>query len=152
MGRPTTERKDRVVKLRISEELYRKIEKGNVSENVRELIKRGLEGYVPQKEGVKKHGEIQKKEDEGSKVPQYREDLMDRAVQREIKSMCKGSGISEHDFYRGVMELWDSGKIYVEYGEVKCKGQWDMEEFEEACHRVNVYPQTMIDKIVKGLR
>lgn len=143
--------------IRFCEEDKEKIEKlvreKGISFNraVHELIE-GNAGEGTPKKGYRKIRENTKEGDEGTPKEEYREDLMDRAVQREIKSMCKGSGISEHDFYRGVMELWRKDKIYIEYGEVRCKGMWKMEEFEEACHRVNVYPQTMIDKIVKGLR
>ena len=60
MGRPTSERKEKTVKLRVSEEMYSEIEGygDNISESIRELIRNGM--------GVKKHGEIP----EGENVPQ----------------------------------------------------------------------------------
>ena len=60
MGRPTSERKEKTVKLRVSEEMYSEIEGygDNISESIRELIRNGM--------GVKKRGEIPESEN----VPQ----------------------------------------------------------------------------------
>lgn len=76
MGRPTTEKKEKTVKLRVSEELYGEIEKcgDNISESIRELIRAGL--------GIEKHGEIP----EGNFVPQKEVNEWEAA----LKGRCKG--------------------------------------------------------------
>ena len=81
----------------------------------------------------------------------HRQDLMDRAVEREIGSMCRLSGISTHDFYRGVCELWESGKLEVEGDKVKSLGKYNVKKFEEVCYRAHVLPQKMIDKLTESL-
>ena len=204
MARPTEERKDKTVKLRISEELYREIEErgSNVSETIRNLIRRGLEGNVPQNKSIEKSEKIllkdyvpqkevekilreisarcdgeeslrefkakkfeslvvvreeewRKKEQEDN-APQNIEEIvqwiMDKAVYKDINEMCRSCQISTHDFYRGVCDLWNSGKLFIEDGKVKSKGEWDLDMFVERCHYINEYPQDVIDKVTKGLR
>ena len=207
MARPTEERKDKTVKLRISEELYKEINGygENISETIRILIREGIDAgkercervpqkseeqirkeilKVPQKEverllsdigdrcttkqckdllkagkyeelTVLTNQEAKKKEQEDN-VPQNIEDIvqwiMDRAVYKDINDMCRSCQISTHDFYRGVCDLWNSGKLFIEDGKVKSKGEWDLDMFVERCHFINEYPQDVIDKVTKGLR
>lgn len=102
---------------------------------------------------VSERGTPTKKESIPKGTPlENRQDLMDKAVERDIGSMCKLSGISTHDFYRGICELWNKGYVCIEDGKVKSKGEWKMDKFEEMCHIMHENPQSVIDKIAKGLR
>lgn len=81
-----------------------------------------------------------------------RQDLMDRAVERDIIKECKRSGISTHDFFRGIEELWKKGKIEIDGYRVKSVGEWDMKEFEICCWKNKKSPQKVIDMITEKLR
>lgn len=133
------------------ERIERLIEEEGISWSraVHKLMNEG----TPEK-GYQKTRQNTKSADKGTpqEKPQYRQDLMDRAVEKDIDKMCELSGISTHDFYRGICDMFNDGKIYCEGDKVKSKGEWKLDEFIEVCHEVNVYPQEMIDKIVKGLR
>lgn len=189
MGRPTTEKKDKTVKLRISEEMYESLGGGNVSEKIRELIRGGvikrgeiLKGeYVPQKElsrlYVSIHGvcegnakdyleSIERSDwskvriipeaaykkvlNDGNNVPQNT-DLMDKAVEKDLVDMCRLSGISTHDFFRGVCELWNDGEIGIDGEKVRSLGHYNIERFVELCHIMNIKPQETIDKITRSM-
>lgn len=189
MGRPTTERKDRTVKLRLSEEMYKSLGGGNVSEKIRELIRGGVikhgeiqKGeYVPQKVIRKLYASIhgvcegnakdylesiersdwskvriipetayKKLLNEGGNVPQN-SDLMDKAVEKDLVDMCKLSGISTHDFFRGVSELWNDGEIGIDGERVKSLGHYNIERLVELCHIMNINPQEAIDKITRSM-
>lgn len=130
MARPTNERKDRTIRIRISEEMYNALGRENVSVKIRGMIRRCLE----------------------DEREAYHQEIMDKAVEKEIKQKCSRNDITTHDFYRAINDMWNEGEIYIEYGDVRTKGKWDMVEFEHACNHVNAYPQTIIDKFVKGLR
>lgn len=89
-------------------------------------------------------------EDLGEGTP-HRQDLMDRAVERDIGSMCKASGISTHDFYRGVCELFNEGQIGIEEGKVKSYGEYDMKDFEMVCYKLRERPDKMLEKLTRSL-
>ena len=78
--------------------------------------------------------------------------LMDRAVYRDIKKKCKANGISTHDFYRGILELWEKGKIEIVDGKVRSNGEWRTKEFETACYKIGKLPQEVIDAVTRGLK
>lgn len=78
--------------------------------------------------------------------------LMDKAVYRGIKKKCKAEGISTHDFFRGVLELWEKGKIEIVDGKVRSNGEWRMKEFETACYKIGKLPQEVIDAVTRGLK
>lgn len=80
-----------------------------------------------------------------------RQDLMDKAVEDDINQMCRLSGISTHDFYRGVSELWSAGKLEIEGEKVKSNGEYDVKHFEEVCYRAHIGPQEAIDKLTRSL-
>lgn len=181
MGRPTDEKKDRTVKLRISEEMYADIEGcgENISETIREMIRGGLEKHgkiqsgvnVPQKgenelkaalllRCTKNAREIFEKCDwegvtvisnaERESVPQNPLG-MDGEHYGDLMRMCEISGMSVGRFMEYVYRLFSDGKIYIDGFVVKTRGSCDVRELEDICHRVNVDPQDMIDRLVKGL-
>lgn len=135
MARPTNDRKDKTLILRVNAETKEKIEKKakisgkSISDYVRDEIL----------------GERQSVED-------IMQSVMDKAVYRDIKKMCELCGYSTHDFYRGVCELFNEGILYIDEKRLKSKGDWDLEEFVEKCHSINKYPQDVIDMVTKGLR
>lgn len=87
----------------------------------------------------------------GGEGTPHRQDLMDRAVERDIGNMCKASGISTHDFYRGVCELFNEGQIGIEEGKVKSYGEYDMKDFEMVCYKLRERPEKMLEKLTRSL-
>lgn len=81
----------------------------------------------------------------------HRQDLMDRAVERDIGSMCRASNISTHDFYRGVCELFNEGQIGIEEGKVKSYGEYDLRDFEMVCYKLRERPDKMLEKLTRSL-
>lgn len=81
----------------------------------------------------------------------YHQDLMDRAVERDIGEMCKLSGISTHDFYRGICELFTDGQIGIDAGRVRSFGEYDLRDFESVCYRLHQRPKEMLEKLTRSL-
>lgn len=178
MGRPTDEKKDRTIKIRLSEEMYEAVEKrgGNLSETLRNLIR---EGIMPRKEGTKKPLENDylsrlegicrykaeeklkaKKIEELRLIPETelkrleetpRSGFMSSSTQRELEDMCRISGIETSYFMERVKDLFKDGRIYIEGLRVNCRGEYDLRTLENLCHRGNIDVQDMIDKIVKSM-
>lgn len=143
MGRPTDEKKEKTVKLRISGELYEEIERrgDNISETIRSLIRDGM-NYVPQK----------KVESEQNSVPQNTsQGIMSEETYRDLEQMCRASHMTVSDFMEHIRELFNDGRIYVEGFEVKTKGEYDLGYLLDVCHRANVDPQEMINKLANSL-
>lgn len=88
----------------------------------------------------------------GYKENLTRQDIMDRAVERDIKMECRKKGISTHDLFRGVSELFRKGRIYEEKGRIKLKGELDTERIEENSWKRGINPQELIDQIADKLR
>lgn len=185
MGRPTQERKDRTVKLRISEELYKEVEDlgENISETIRLLIRKGIDSNAPQK--APKSNAPQKRaldiiamrcrtkrgqeefesgrygnltiltneelENMENNVPQNHQELMDKAVEKDINQMCRLNNISTHDFYRGVCELWNAGKLEIDGEKVVSLGKYDVRMFEETCYKNKLRPQEVLDKLTRRM-
>ena len=78
MGRPTENRKDKTVKLRINTELYDAISSlgDNTSETIRDLIKKGLDSFVPQNFKGKEGFVPQKTPQNNSFVPQNKDNFV----------------------------------------------------------------------------
>lgn len=89
--------------------------------------------------------------DRGTPTEFKRQDLMDKAVERELRQMCRLSGISTHDFFRGVSELWERGKIEIDREKVKCNGELDVKRFMYVCYKHKMKPQEMIDKLAERI-
>ena len=73
-------------------------------------------------------------------------------VYREINQMCRLNGLTFERFMEYIRALFASGSIYVEGLTVRTRGEYDLEGLKEVCHRVNVDPQEMINKLVSSLR
>ena len=134
MARTTSEPKTRTIKLRISEELLTEIGEGNVSDRVRELIKKGLEGNVPQKAEGQKDNVPQKE------IP-YLSD---------IEGMCQFLGIELEDFFKQIEEGLNEGRITYD-GELEFHGEEDVDlsRFKEACDEKGVSYQKAVDKMTQ---
>lgn len=104
--------------------------------------KKSIVGGTPQGKDCKPRG----KENQGN-----RQDLMDRAVERDIGEMCKASGITTHDFYRSVCELFNEGQLGVEGEKVKCVGKYNMGDFENVCYKLHTKPEEMLEKLTRSL-
>lgn len=131
MSRPTEERKDKTVKLRISEELYDEIvQRGeNLSETIREILKEGVrektESFVPQ---------------------EINESL------RDIKTMAKLLNVSTEELTKQFCEMLNEGALTVERGVLKATKEGWVEEIEDVCHDCGISVSEAMKNIVKALR
>ena len=152
MGRPTIEKKEKTVKLRISEDMYNEINKGNISETVREYIRDGIEnrkeseekGNVPQKD-------IPENSDSGNNVPQnipIGMRLVEEAIYSDIEVMCKFYGVDTATFFRELCKSMNEGEVVYEDGMIKGKAEIDLTRFMEVCHEMKKDPQEVLDRCV----
>ena len=138
MGRTTTEKKGNTVILRISDDLKREIEDyskasgQSVSEYIREILQDSIT-----KKSARKNSVIQNKMDEG----RY----------NDLERMCELSGLTVDKFMGYIVDYFNNGQIYIEGIAVRTRGRYDTRGLEEACHRVNVDPQEMIDRLSRSL-
>lgn len=167
MGRPTSERKGKTVIVRISDELHERLKRESENENVslseyaREILDssgkcntKNSELENLKEENNVLQNEIERlKREKGSNVIQNSEcDLgMDERHLKDLKQMCERVGVSLGEFMERVYELFGDGKIYIDGTVIKTRGECDLRELEEMCHRFNADPQEMIDKLVKSL-
>ena len=135
MARPTEEKKERTVKLRISEELYGEIaSKGrNLSETIREILRNS---FVPQNNSEKNQ----------------KSGLTPNKDLEEIDSMAKFFGMDGGELLKGVCDGLMDGNLTVENGKVVGVPEINLEKLEEACHERGIGMQEAIDKTVKSLR
>lgn len=140
MPRPTSDPKNRVIKVRINEEMATALENmgGNFSDTVRKLIELGLkngsDGFVPHENSV--HDDYN----------------LDPKVMDSIKSMTDFFGISLSDFLRMVDNELTSGGIQVADDGLKYTNMSvDTDHFLEACHDLNLDPQKTLEKLTESL-
>lgn len=105
-------------------------------------IHRVITESVPQKKDERARGCTPKKE-EG--------DVMSEETKAEIEQMCRVSGLTLTRFMEYIKELFEEGKIYIEGLTVKTKGDYDLRYLLDVCHRLNVDPQEMINKLANSL-
>ena len=174
MARPTTEKKDKTVKLRISEEMYEELLRrgDNVSETIRGMIRN-----VPQKvadNSVPHIDELQKRcVDEAEEyfkngeykeikivtnaygieceravdnVPQKNGYEIPYAIYHDIDQMCGFFGIGIDDFFVELCKSMNAGTISYDKGVFRGKTDIDVERFMESCHRANKDAQKMINE------
>lgn len=135
MARPTEEKKEKTIKLRISEELYGEIaSKGrNLSETIREILRNS---FVPQnsEEKIQKSGLAPSKE------------------VKEIESMAVFFGFTLDEMLKMIYNGLNDGYLTVEDGKIVGLPEVDLENLKEACHERGIGMQEAIDKTVKNLR
>lgn len=144
MARPTENRKDKTVKLRINTELYEEISSlgENISETIRDLIKKGLDSFVPQNSEEKEGFVPQNKDDY---VPQ---NFISDETREDIEKMCHLCGISTKLFFDEVDRLFNEGKLEVDCMKIRSNGEYYLADLENACHLANRDVQEAIDNTV----
>lgn len=135
MARPTEEKKERTVKLRISEELYREIaSKGrNLSETIREILRNS---FVPQNSDEKNQ----------------KSGLTPSKEVKEIESMAIFFGFTLDEMLKMIYNGLNDGYLTVEDGKIVGLPEVDLENLKEACHERGIGMQEAIDKTAKNLR
>lgn len=161
MGRPTDDRKEKTVKVRLNTELYEEIaSRGeNISATIRELIKKGLDSFVPHKNPVKEGFVPQKTTKNDSFVPQKEvntvnfvpQNFIRKETQEDIERMCHLCGISTELFFDEVDRLFNEGKLEVDCMKLKSNGEYDLSALESVCHLNNVSVDDAIDKIIMSM-
>ena len=68
-----------------------------------------------------------------------------------LEGMCRPSGITLRSFMDRIRDMFNDGDIYVDGITLKTKGECDLRYLLEACHRANVDPQEMINKLANSL-
>lgn len=131
MGRPTNEKKERVVKLRISEDMYEELarEGSNLSETIRGIIRKQGKSFVPQNCYVLEGG-----------------------VYTELKSMENFVGGSMDRMMELYLEALMDGTVTYEGGKLVGRPEYDLDGLEEACHERGISVQEAVDKMVKQIR
>ena len=135
MARPTDEKKGKMIKIRISEELYKRLsQKGtNLSETIRKILK---DSFVPQNsdEKIQKSGLTPSKE------------------VKEIESMAVFFGFTLDEMLKMIYNGLNDGYLTVEDGKIVGLPEVDLDNLKEACHERGIGMQEAIDKTVKNLR
>ena len=141
MARPTDEKKEKTVKLRISEDLYNKlVSKGaNLSETIRKILS---ESFVPQKTA-----KISEKN--GASPNKYE---IDEKILDDLATMQMFMGGSVAEMIRLFDEAVNEGVIAYENGRYVGVPDVDLETFYEVCHERGVEPQEAINKLVLDMR
>lgn len=144
MGRPTEERKDKRITIRISEDLYEKIYKGNISEDIREVLESSFmvqnsereDSFVPQKE----YENLKEKFITlATRVRPEAQELWNKEIytglvickvgfvpqnmyEEELSRLSERLGINEYKLLEVVDYLISSGKLYRSETGLKMKG------------------------------
>ena len=131
MGRPTDEKKDRTIKLRISEELYADlITRGpNMSETIRKILKgenKTAVDSVPQNEITKIVGDM-----------------------REMAECC---GVPLEDMVHQFFGMLEDGKLSFENGVMRANCEPWVEEFESVCHDLCIPVEKAAEGAIKVLK
>lgn len=126
----------------------------------REIIEQIMEG-----EGVSWSGAIHKlitesvpRKKEGSSggcTPKKEEgdvhQIMSEETRADLEQMCRVSGLTLGRFMEYIRVLFNDGKIYVDGLTVKTRGDYDLRYLVDVCHRLNIDPQEMINKLANSL-
>lgn len=135
MARPTEEKKERTVKLRISEELYGEIaSKGrNLSETIREILRNS---FVPQNSDEKNQ----------------KSGLTPSKEVKEIESMAVFFGFTLDEMLKMIYNGLNDGYLTVEDGKIVGLPEVDLDNFKEACHEKGIDLQKALDKATQSIR
>lgn len=136
MARPTDEKKEKTVKLRISEELYNDLaSKGaNLSETIRKILK---DSFVPQNKVAKSEKILEASPNEDMK---------------EIESMANFFGMTGNDLLKEVCEGLTEGVLTIENGKIAGVPDINLEDFKDTCHEMGVDPQKILEKATQCLK
>lgn len=135
MARPTDEKKGKMIKIRISEELYEGLSlKGtNLSETIRKILK---DSFVPQNSDGKNQ----------------KSGLTPSKEVKEIESMAVFFGFTLDEMLKMIYNGLNDGYLTVEDGKIVGLPEVDLDNLKEACHERGIGMQEAIDKTVKNLR
>lgn len=131
MARPTDEKKDRTIKLRISEELYADlITRGpNMSETIRKILKgenKTAVDSVPQN-GITK-------------------------IVEEMDEMAGCCGVSLEDMVHQFFGMLEDGRLSFENGVMKANGEPWVDEFKSVCHDLCIPVEKASESAIKALK
>ena len=163
MARTTNDKKGNTVILRINAELHERLkaeserEEKSISEYIRGILSSETkcntelrdietlraENCVLQNKLKEIEGRVSKNEG----VPQ----IMSEDTYRDLEQMCKLSGLTFDKFMDYIRRLFNDGRIYIEGIAVKTRGEYDLDYLVDVCHRINVDPQEMINKLANNL-
>lgn len=145
MARPTDEKKDRTVKLRISEDLYEDLAMmgSNLSETIRNILKNGFVS-VPQNTTEEKTEDIS--------VPQNDITPEMKAVMADIEEMALCFGITLEDMAGQFCEMLNDGSLVVEGGVLQSAGEDWVMRFKETCHDMCVPVDKAAESAIKALK
>ena len=133
MGRPTSERKDRKVDLRISQELYDELSKeGTVSSVIRECIV--SRNKIPAENSVAQN-----------------ENPFNSAVGKDLLEMLACFKKSSGDFIEDTHALMENGTLSYENGKLVVDIGFDYEGFVDWCKSKNANPRAVFKNIGKEI-
>lgn len=146
MARTTSDKKGRTVILRINAELDERLKRESEAEGISlsEYCRRVLNGECNTEEIKGKGSNVIQKE------PEYTGYVRD-TTRKDIEKMCHLCGVSTEYFFDEVCRLFNEGKIEFECMKLKSKGEYDLGYLLDVCHRANVDPQEMINKLANSL-
>lgn len=131
MGRPTDEKKDRTIKLRISEELYADlITRGpNMSETIRKILKgenKTAVDSVPQNEITK--------------------------IVEDMDEMAGCCGVPLEDMVHQFFGMLEDGRLSFENGVMRANCEPWVEEFKSVCHDLCIPVEKAAEGAIKALK
>lgn len=135
MGRPTEEKKNCTIIVRVSPDLKESLEQRALANDVKlsDYIRTCLEENKPHTNHV------------------LQNDIMSETTYNDISDMCNKSMISTKGFFDRICELFNDGHIYLDGVTIKTRGEYDLGYLLDVCHRANVDPQEMINKLANSL-
>lgn len=134
MARPTSERKDKKIDLRISQEMYEELAKeGQVSAVIRSRL-----SNVGQKNIAGSNSVAQNpfSSEEG----------------KDLLEMLDYLRVTPEDFIKDIHGLMESGIMTYENGKMLLYDEYDLPIYLGVCKERKIDPKTMIDKITDSLR
>lgn len=135
------EKKNHTVIMRVSEGLYCELQRGSekegvtISEYTRKIL---TDSFCNTRKKEKKEAVLQ--------------EALNQKEFKELEHMCILSGFTVKRFLEYIMEMFQDGRIYVDGLTLKTKGECDLRDLIEECHRRNYDPQDAIDRLVKGIQ
>jgi len=128
MARPTDEKKDRIVKLRVSEDLYADlVSRGpNLSDTIRKILKG--DGSVPQNN------------DRGTHLPS------------DLTQMATCFGVSGEELLKMVVDGLDVGELTVQNGKLMAVEEGWVTNFRDTCHDLCIPVEKTAESACKALR
>lgn len=145
MSRPTNEKKDKVIKVRVSEDTERALRSRgeNMSATIRELVEEGLGrrvdfGFVDADRYGDSVGESVK--ESVSSLPDY------------FVGVCSLAKKKEKEFYQDLEKMFEDGKLRYEKGNLVVKVGFEYEEFLKWCEGKNANPAKVFENIMAEIK